>query len=82
MPNCYICKRETPVTRFYLLRVFMEYGYMWYYTCSLKCLKALVLDKVYGEATYLLREYMDTCGKGWVFKTGDELRKFIATMRS
>lgn len=80
MPSCYMCQKETPVTRFYLLRIFNdEVRYTWYYACGVKCLKLLVTDKVYDNVRCLLREYMDTCGKAWEFN-GYKLKEFVASM--
>ncbi len=82
MPNCYICNRGTPVTQFYLLRVFQNGGsYIWYYACGISCLRYLIQEKILGEGKFLLREYMTTCGKAWKFNSRDELKAFIDQLK-
>ena len=74
MPNCYVCNKGTPVTQFYLLRVYQnEHENIWYYACGVGCLKSLVRDKTQGWSHFLLREYMTTCGRAWQFGTREEL---------
>lgn len=74
MPNCYVCNKGTPVTQFYLLRVYQGFGaYMWYYACGVACLKSLVRDKTQGYSKFLLREYMTSCGKAQEFATREDL---------
>ena len=46
MPSCLQCEKQTPVTNFLLLRLYVDsYGYYWYF-CSLRCLKHWLKDKV------------------------------------
>ena len=78
MPNCYICTKETPVTQFYLLRVYRNQEvYSWYYACCIVCLKTLVRDRTQAENHFLLREYMTTCGRAWEFSSRQQLEEFV-----
>lgn len=80
MPNCYTCEKETPITRFYLLRIYRdEKSSIWFYACGVTCLKALVLNKTqgYDNPSFLLREYMTTCGRAWRFSSRAELKEFV-----
>lgn len=44
MPNCAVCGAETPVTRFYLVRLYEHYRGWWLYFCSKGHLKMWVED--------------------------------------
>lgn len=82
MPNCYMCKKETPVTQFYLLKMYKdEESAIWYYACGVPCLKKLVRDKAIEGSKFLIREYMTTCGKAWSFKSRGELEWFVGQLR-
>ena len=77
MPNCYVCNKGTPVTQFYLLRVYQDGEvYSWYYACGVSCLKTLVRDKTQGWSHFVLREYMTSCGRAWTFHSREELLDF------
>lgn len=82
MPNCYVCNKGTPVTQFYLLRIYQNRGAsIWYYACSVACLKHLVLDKTQGWDEFLLREYMTSSGRDWSFATRGELQWFVDRLK-
>lgn len=82
MPNCYICNKGTPVTQFYLLRIYQNQGdSIWYYACGIDCLKALVRDKTSGWDNFLLREYMTSCGRAWTFQSRGQLQGFVDRLK-
>lgn len=58
MPRCVVCKTETPITEFYLLREYnWEEGHYWYF-CSLEHLSGWVtarVGEVSGEERYRRR---------------------------
>jgi len=82
MPNCYVCNKGTPVTQFYLLRIYQELGaQVWYYACGVSCLKSLVRDKTVGYHNFLLREYMTSCGRGLRFESREELLNYVNKLR-
>ena len=82
MPNCYVCNKGTPVTQFYLLRIYQEFGAsVWYYACGVPCLKKLVRDKSQGYSRFLLREYMTSCGKAQEFKSREDLLNYIGRLQ-
>ncbi len=81
MPNCHVCGEATPVTQFYLLRIYQNKGgCIWYYACGIKCLKSLVRDKTLGWDHFLLREYMTSCGKAWEFDSREKLEDFVNSL--
>ena len=82
MPNCYACGKETPVTNFYLLRIYYDKKGKyteWFYACPNKRhLHDVALDKAfYDQTSFLLREYRGNHGRAWRFENKTELMDFI-----